>query len=192
LVAALIPIVLGVVVWVVNQVVTAGLSDPYDPPSFMTTFLVSSAFGLVMQVLMAAASVPLMRMALAATRGQAVDMSMLTDTTNMGPAVITAVIYGIIVGIGTFLCVIPGIVAAVVLWPAKFVALEKGSSPPDALSEGFKLGSNGSVALGNFLAGLVAIAGILLCCVGIFVTYPLAMLASAHLYRSAKGEAVAA
>lgn len=192
IVATLVPVVLYFLMVFIGNVVTSGMGDPFNPPSTTTVLIVSGLFGLVGQVLMAVAAIPLMRMSLAITRGQAVDFSMMTDMTNVGPAVITSLIFGLIVGLGWMLCFVPGVVAAVLLWPARFVALEKGNSPMEALSEGFGLGSNGSMALGNFVAGLIAFVGILLCCVGIFATYPLAMLASAHLYRSALGEPVAA
>jgi uncharacterized membrane protein len=151
--------------------------------------------GLVAVLIGAVASFGLANISLKLVNGQPVEIS---DALPKGDLVmsyaITAIIIQIIVTIGLYLCVIPGIIAAVFLWFGHFVVLDEGVAPGDAISRSTQLvkGQAGSVFGFIILAALINFVGAILCGIGLLVTIPLTTVAAAYVYKGLKGEPVAA
>jgi hypothetical protein len=183
------PLIVAVlVIWVLNLVVQAiGLA-------FDSLFL-RLIVGLVAVVVSALASYGLCNVALKIVKGQSVEIG---DALPTGPNVagyaITAIIIQIIVTIGLYLCIIPGIIAAVFLWFGHFVVIDQGVAPGEAISRATNLvkGHFGAVLGFMALALLINIVGLILCFVGLLVTIPLTTVAAAYVYQGLKGEPVAA
>ena len=106
------------------------------------------------------------------------------------------ILYGIIVMIGFFLLVIPGIIWAIKYQFIDFIVLDEGKGPLAALQR------SGEITAGNkwqlfwygILAALVTYLGILAFGVGVLVSHPVVMVSRAHIYRqlnpaSQKGQA---
>jgi uncharacterized membrane protein len=98
---------------------------------------------------------------------------------------VTSVMVGILVGIGSFLLIVPGIILAVILAFAPYVVVDQGMGPFESLSRSadvtrgarWKVFAFGLARLGLNLLGLIALV------VGLLVTYPITMLAAAYVYR---------
>jgi hypothetical protein len=75
------------------------------------------------------------------------------------------------------------------LFFARFFVADGNSGPIQAIKEGWAAcaGQRGSVFLFAVVAGLIAMAGGLACCVGFFVTYPFAFVACAVVYTRITG-----
>ena len=62
------------------------------------------------------------------TRGETPDLGKAFSTEHLGPFIIGSILYGIIVVIGLILCIIPGIIAAIMLAFYGFYILDQGMS----------------------------------------------------------------
>ena len=94
------------------------------------------------------------------------------------------IVFGLAVGLGTLACVIPGIFLALRLWPYLYFIVDDDDGVNDSLNRAFNL-TNDQYGLG-LLLGLcyvgLHLGGVLLCCVGILFTSPLASLLVAMTY----------
>jgi uncharacterized membrane protein len=150
---------------------------------------------LVAIVVGAFASYGIVNVSLKIAKGEPVEIA---DALPTGPKVlpyaITAILVQIIVTVGLYLCIVPGIIAATFLWFAHFVVIDEGVQPGDAISRSGQLvkGHLGAVLGFIVLAFLINLLGVLLCFVGTFVTVPLTTVAAAFVYKGLKGEPVAA
>lgn len=103
--------------------------------------------------------------------------------------VAASIIYAILVGVGTILFIIPGIIFGVKYHFYSYLIVDKNMGPLEALKK------SGEITKGNkwqlFLLGLacllVNIVGLLALGIGLFITVPLTMLAYAHVYRKLLG-----
>ena len=120
------------------------------------------------------------------------------DVVPSGPMVgnyaVTAIIVQIITAIGFYLCIIPGIIAATFLLFAHFAVLDEGLAPGDAIKRSIDLvkPNFGGVLGFMVVAFLINVVGVILCCVGLFATWPLTIVAGAYVYKGLKGQPVAA
>ena len=135
----------------------------------------------------------LIRIVLDLCDGKPVEAGKLFDFSNIGPYAIAAILYSVIVGVGYMLCVIPGIIAAVLLWFWAFAQVDGDRAPVDALKASYELvmARPGEVILFIIVANLVNFAGSLLCGIGLFVTIPVTMIASGYAWRTLNGRPVA-
>lgn len=99
----------------------------------------------------------------------------------LGAAILTAVI----VGIGTVLLIIPGIIAALGLMFTKYLVVDRHMGPVDALKESWRITKGSKLSLLGFMCVLILlnIAGAIALGVGLLITIPVSMLAVAHVYR---------
>ncbi len=112
---------------------------------------------------------------------------------NIGNVVIAGLIVGVITTIGFILCIVPGLIASIMLMFTIVALLDRNLSPVDAVKSSFDISK---ANFGNaFLAWLVMIAiiivGALLCGVGLLVAYPVATLFLVYTYRALTGGQVA-
>lgn len=164
-------------------------------PITRSGFLVQLLWNIVVVVVSAVVSMGIVRMALALTKGEPIDMGMaIPSGPQLVPYAITGVIVGLAVGIGLVFCIIPGILAATFLLFAHFAVLDEDLQPGDALKRSIDLvkPNFGGVLGFMIVCFLVNLLGLLLCGIGLLVTWPLTIVAGAYVYRSLKGETVAA
>ena len=140
-------------------------------------------------------SMGLMRAALRVTDGGTPELSQLTETDQLGPYIVQAILVGIAIGIGLVLCIIPGLIAAVLFAFAGYVVIDtRDGDAVGAIKRSFEIvkGNFGAV-LGLFvLLMLINLVGAMLCGIGLLFTYPMSSVAFAYAYRTLNGQPVAA
>lgn len=99
-------------------------------------------------------------------------------------ALMTALVYSIIVTVGMFLCIVPGIAAAVLLQFSYLVVLDQKLEFWPAIQESYRVAKDHfGKLLGLFcLQFCLIIAGVLLCGVGLFVALPVIYTSTAVAY----------
>ena len=99
--------------------------------------------------------------------------------------VLASIITGVIIVIGLILFVIPGIIFAFRLQFAKYLAIDKGMGPIDAIYKSWNItrGTTWNLFLFTLLIILINILGLIAFLVGLFITIPLTMVANAFVYR---------
>lgn len=98
---------------------------------------------------------------------------------------IGSILYGLAVGFGVLLLIIPGIIFAVMWQFYKFAIVEKKMGPVDALRYSGEItkGYRWKIFGFDILLGLINVAGALALLVGLLFTIPLTMIAEGVLYR---------
>ncbi|OFB42197.1 hypothetical protein BA059_05555 [Mycolicibacterium sp. (ex Dasyatis americana)] len=111
----------------------------------------------------------------------------------VGNVIIASVVSSIIIGIGVLLCIIPGIIAAIMLMFTTVAVLDRNLSGIDGVKTSFELskGNFGPVALTWLVTVALAFVGALLCGVGLLVAYPLLSLITVYAWRRLSGAPVA-
>jgi uncharacterized membrane protein len=133
------------------------------------------------------------RGALEVTYGRPVAIGDFFKFTDFGRIVVAALVTGVIVGIGSALCYLPGIVAAFFLQFVLFFVIDKGMAVGDALRASFNLAKNnvGPAVLLLLVVYVIQAIGSALCGIGLIVALPLGYLVSAYMYRKLLNEPVA-
>src|SRR6185312_3260707 len=112
---------------------------------------------------------------------------------NVGQVIIAAVLVGILTGIGTALCFIPGIIVGFLLMFTIVALLDHNLSPTDALKASFDVVKNnvGNAILAYLVMAAIVIVGALVCFVGLIVAVPVEMLFMVYTWRKLSGGQVA-
>jgi DNA-directed RNA polymerase subunit RPC12/RpoP len=100
------------------------------------------------------------------------------------------IVFSLAVGLGTLACIIPGIIAALRLWPYLYFIVDDDDGVIDGLNRSFNLTTNQSslgLLLGLSYIGL-GLAGVMMCCVGVLFTTPLASLLAAMTYLALRAD----
>ncbi|MFZ1435380.1 MAG: hypothetical protein WAR61_18795, partial [Candidatus Microthrix parvicella] len=191
-------LILAVIPMIVLILVSGGINFALglvssNTSSFILALALNAITTIVGFALFGLAARGLIRAALAATRGEKPTMEHLTDMTDIGPYLVLSAILGLAVGIGTFLCYIPGIIIAVITGFSYTVQLDQKLEPIDAIKKSVEMvQANPGPALGGLiLAGFIGQIGIVACCVGIFFTWPIGWMTNVHIYKQLRGEPIA-
>ena len=96
-----------------------------------------------------------------------------------------SILYGLVVGVGFLLLIVPGIVWGIKFGLFSYVLVDKNLGVVASLKESARLtqGSKGNLFLLGLLLALVNFVGVIALGVGLFVTVPITMIASAFAYR---------
>lgn len=170
--------------------------------NFWSGLVGSIVLSIVIALFVAFLRVGLLRAALRTTRGESPSFNDLLTGTNLVPYIVAAIVTGILVAIGTVLCILPGIIVGFLLLFAPTHALDKGAGVSDALSWSFNaVKANVVPCIVLVLIGIVvgiitAIAGgiggtIVATILGLF-TEPISALLNANIYRQMGNEPIAA
>jgi uncharacterized membrane protein len=126
--------------------------------------------------------------------GQEVSIGSFFRPRNIGNVIIAGLIVGIVTTIGFFLCIIPGLIASIMLMFTVVALLDRNLSPVDAVKASFDLSKNnfGSVIIAWLVLIVTFIVGALLCGVGLLVAAPVATLILVYTYRILTGGQIAA
>lgn len=127
------------------------------------------------------------------TDGQQVSFGSFFQPRNVGNVIIASILVGIITGIGSILCVLPGVIAALFLYFTTIAVVDRNSSATEGLSTSFNLVKDnfGPAILVWLLAIVVIFVGAILCGVGLLVAAPVAALLVAYTWRKLTGGYVA-
>jgi len=149
-------------------------------------------FQLIGIVVSAIAGLGIYRMALMITAGETADVGKAFQYDRMGEWIIFSVVFGLCVGVGLILCVIPGLLFLAFFGLAPFYFLDGRLSLGQAFSASREAVQSKGLAFPILLSIIVGALGLIACFVGVFITEPIAYLAVAFLYRYAAGQPVAA
>jgi len=137
----------------------------------------------------------LIRASLAVCEGRKPAVSMLMETDGFFNYLVAAILFGIAVFVGLVLCIIPGIIVAVV-----FMFFGYGIVQQPELGGVDSLKRSAEITKGYrwqlfglaLLLLLINLVGLLACGVGILFTYGISAIAIAYAYKTLSGQAVAA
>lgn len=99
---------------------------------------------------------------------------------------VASIFYGLVVCVGFILFIIPGIFLAVKYSMYRYLVIDKGLGPVEALTKSGEItyGAKWKLLGYGIIVGLINIGGALLFGVGLFVTIPITMIATAYVYRT--------
>jgi uncharacterized membrane protein len=165
---------------------------------FVLRFAVDSFFlGLILVVTLyiigQILTIGIINASLMVTRGESPEIAKAFNTEHLGPFIVGSILYGIIVFIGIILCVIPGIIAAIMLAFYGFYVLDQGMSGTDALTASFNMVREnfGRVFLVLLVAFLINALGAAICGIGLLITAPLCWIIVAYTYRKLNNQPIA-
>ena len=117
--------------------------------------------------------------------GQA-DLSRVSEILPQIPSYLFGkILYGLIVLVGLILLVVPGIIVAYMFLYVGYLIVDRGLGPIAALSESRVLtdGYKMDLFLFSLVVAVINIVGVVCLFVGLFVTIPTTLMASAYVYR---------
>ena len=136
----------------------------------------------------------LIRAALAVCEGRKPEVAMLAQTDGFLNYLVASILFGIAVVIGLFLCIIPGIIFAVIFFYFGYSIVQQPElGAMDALKRSAEITSGHRWQLFGLalLLVLINLVGLLACGVGVLFTYGITAIAIAYSYKTLSGQAVA-
>jgi len=134
------------------------------------------------------------RVALEITRGIRPEVGDLFKFEGYGPYIVASIVFGIGFFLGLVLCVIPGIIFAVVFGFYGFVAAERGNevAPMDTLRRAAEISRGHRWQLFGLaiVLALINLVGLLACVVGLIFTSGITIIAWAYTYRRISGQPI--
>lgn len=167
-------------------------TDPGASPTGATWILIGGAYIIAIGVSFVL-QWALNHAALLASSGIAPSVRNVFSTQNLGRYIITSFLMGLIVIAGSILCLIPGLIAAVLFVFAPLIALDKGLGPVEALGRSYELvrSNLGQTLLTLLLSYGILYVGSMICYIGMAVTLPMSIVMIAYAYRVLDGQTVA-
>lgn len=181
-------VVVAVVVLVVNAVFS-GLGSSLGRDAAGVRALLQLTGWLVSILL----SLGLIRVSLKVTRGEEPEVADLFLADGFAPYLGASIIFGLAVAVGLLLCIVPGIIVAIILGFFGFAIVDRGDGVGDAFrrSSDITKGQRGTLfVLGLAILG-INILGAILCGVGLLVSYPVTIVAGGYAYRVLSNQPIA-
>lgn len=158
----------------------------------VAALLLRAGFTLVSVVISWYLQVGMLRMFLAAVRGQSAPLSLLFSgadrfVTMFGAMLLT----GLAVGFGSILLIVPGVIAYLGLWLGKFYVVDRQQGAIESLKSSWRDTDGNRLDLFVFALAYTALScvGLCLCGIGILVTLPVAEAALTVIYLRRTGQA---
>ncbi len=148
-------------------------------------------FSIIGMVVSAVVALGIYKTALMVTAGQVPTIGEAFSYDRWGEWIVFSIVFGLMVGIGLVLCIVPGLIVLAYFGMAPYYFIDRRMSLGDALSASRQAASSGGYAMPVLLSVIVGALGLIACLVGAFVTMPAAYIAVAFLYRNATGQPVA-
>ncbi|WP_044505934.1 integral membrane protein [Gordonia sp. KTR9] len=125
--------------------------------------------------------------------GEPVTAKSFLTPIRFGPVIGTAILVGLITGVGYVLCIIPGIIAMFFLMFSVVATIDKSLSPINAMKASFELTKSkvGDSILTLLVTYAINLVGVLVCYVGLIVAAPVAQLFLVHCWRRLNGAPIA-
>jgi hypothetical protein len=157
-------------------------------------FFLSLVFGGLAAIVGFILQYGVVRAALAIVEGRTPTFSEAWNMERFGPFVVAAILQGLITFVGYLLCIIPGLIAAFFLFFTPFFVIDKRMAPVESLTASYNLVKDnaGKLLVFCIVAVLVYFAGALVCLVGLLVSIPVVLIATAYMFKRTQGEPVAA
>lgn len=173
----------------------AGAFTGADADALTAFFSISALlFALAWLLLTFLIQAAVIRGAILITKGVKLELGHFLATDNLGSVILASVLLALGTGVGYFLCFLPGVVFAFFSQFTLFYVLDKGMEPIEAIKASFGLvNRNLGTTVGLYIGVIIAaIIGGILCGIGLLVTIPVALIATAYVYRRMNGETVVA
>jgi uncharacterized membrane protein len=126
--------------------------------------------------------------------GREVSIGSFFRPRNIGGVIIAGLIVGVITTVGFLLCVIPGLIASIMLMFTVVSLIDRNIAPLEAVKTSFNISKAhfGSVFVAWLVMVVTVVVGALVCGVGLLVAAPVATLILVYTYRVLTGGQVAA
>ncbi|MFS3128442.1 hypothetical protein ACLM5J_08540 [Nocardioides sp. Bht2] len=150
-------------------------------------------WNIVATVLTMILSAGAIRMAFDVVEGRQPSLSTMFDRINFGQLIIASLVLGALTAVGLMLCVLPGLAVMFLSYFTTYFIVGKDQDAITAIKSSFSLTASnfGAVLLFAVLAVCVAFVGLLACCIGIVVVYPITVVGTAYTFRVLQSEPVA-
>lgn len=114
--------------------------------------------------------------------------TLLNEFSKVPSYIVSCILYGLAVFLGLLLLVLPGIFIAIRLQLYLYYIVDKSMGPIDALKASWKTteGHFWDLFLAAVMAIVINILGALALGIGLFVSYPTTLMASAYIYKKIK------
>lgn len=147
--------------------------------------LLSSLVGLLL-------SAVLIRLALDVVDGNEVTFGSGFTRLNFVHVLIASIVLSVLTTIGTILCILPGIAVMFLTWLTLYFVVGKGEDAFTGIKSSVQLtvANFGQVLLLAILSIGCMLLGVLACCVGVIVAYPVITVAAAYTFRALQSEPV--
>ena len=158
---------------------------------FIATLLAALLGSILLGLLVGPMHVGYMKMQEKQRNGQPIDFGdVFKGFDDFGPALVVFIIGSIIITIGLFLCVIPGLLVAPILPVALYLVSKGQKDGVQAIKDAWRLVNENLImcAITMIVLTIVASLGFILCGVGFFLTLPLLNIGSYHLSRQLVGD----
>ena len=130
----------------------------------------------------------LFRMALAISAGERMSVATAFRYPRLGAWIAFAVVFGLMVGVGIELFVVPGLLVLAFFGLAPYYFLDQELTVGEALAASRRAVVDNGLAFQVLLSIVVGVLGFVACFIGAFVTAPIAYLSVAYLYRYASAQ----
>ncbi len=196
--------VLQVILWAVLGGALLSTTETHTT-EFGTTYTTTSGGGFFMTLILTGIMVvvfyiaaflvqmAIIRATLMITNGEQLALNRMFQTDQLGPYLVGSILVALAVGIGSFLCYIPGLIVWFFTFFFGWFIIDKKLGAVDAIKASIDLVmKNVGTMVGFFLASLLAVfVGALLCGIGLIVAFPVVVLSTGYVYKRLQGEAVA-
>ncbi len=193
LIAGLLVVAVSILFGVFSYVVEPS-ADPYETNPFASMFSIPAILiNFVSTLATYLLSAYFYRGALDEAEGRKFDIGSTMSRVPLGPALLTSLLVSVGTTIGMILCFLPGIIFGFLAWFSLLFVIDKGLDPIAAITASINLiwKNIGQTLLFGLLAIVVIIAGACLCGLGLFVAYPVTLIATAYTYKKLQNEPVA-
>ncbi|WP_235570758.1 hypothetical protein [Mycobacterium sp. Root265] len=170
-----------------NSSIDAGYDASF---SFDLTGVVVSVLGVIATaVVVAVAQSAYLNGMIDIANGQPVEIRSFFKPRNVIDVVIASVLSSIIIGLGALLCIVPGVIATIMLLFTTVAILDRNISGTDGLGTSFAIAKAnfGPVALTWLATVGITLLGLVACVVGLVVAYPVSALVTVFAYRTLTG-----
>lgn len=159
---------------------------------FLTMVLMALTYGLFF-IYAQVVGAGMIRASLNVTNGQPFRTADVFKFDNLGPVLVTSILVGLGVIVGTVLCYLPGIIIAFLTSYSLYFVVDKGMAPVDAIKASFELVTKnfGSTIIWYLVSGVIFTVGAILCGVGLLVAIPVVLVGTAFTYKKLTAQPVA-
>lgn len=168
-----------------------------EEPSFTAALQiswVSSIFNLLGTVVASVLNLGLLRMAFDVVDGRGASMSTMFRGYDVLIGVAVAVVVGLMTSVGLLLCIVPGVVVAVLMIFSSSQVVAGGAGFGEAISGSARMVTDNLGPVIIWLLLVLVLSIVIVCCtlgVGAIVVGPVVSLSTAYAYRTLRGEPVA-
>lgn len=165
-----------------------------DGSGFIVSLLASAVSSFLFFVVYQVIGAGIIRGSLGITEGRPFEFTELFKTDKLGPVLVTSLISGAIIFVGTLLCFLPGIIASFLLSYALYFVIDQDMTPVQAITASVNLVKDnvGTALVWAIVAFAITLLGFVACGVGAIISIPVAFIGTAYTYKLLTGRQVAA